>query len=117
MFGICDVLLLPVSRIDWTLYVLFCSAEVRAYLLKPSSDPGVCKLELSEIRPADQAETDLDVRLTLVGTEVGTEDDAENDGEDYLVGEGRLEGDEVEGEPGATGARWVMCCPRAFYVT
>jgi hypothetical protein len=79
---------------------------VRAYLLKPSSDPGACRLEMSEIRPADQEETDLDVRLTLVGTEVGAEDEAEEGYDDYLVGEGRLGGeDETEGESGATGSR------------
>jgi hypothetical protein len=82
---------------------------VRAYLLKPSSVPDTCALELSEIRPADQAETDLDVRLTLVGTEVGTEDADERDGEgeDYLVGEGGLEGEEGEDEGalGGAGAR------------
>ena len=36
-----------------------------AYLLKPHADTGT--LELAEIRPSDRTDTDLDVRLTLVG--------------------------------------------------
>ena len=52
---------------------------MRAYLLKPQADKH--SLELSEVRPADQAATDLDVRLTLVGA-------ADEDDDDYLVGEG-----------------------------
>jgi hypothetical protein len=43
------------------------SAEVRAYLLKPL--PAKSSVEISEIQPAELAATDLDVRLTLVGTE------------------------------------------------
>ena len=38
---------------------------VLAYLLKPHADTGT--LELTEIRPSDRTDADLDVRLTLVG--------------------------------------------------
>lgn len=41
---------------------------MRAYLLKPHADSGT--LELSEIRPSDRTDADLDVRLTLVGDDV-----------------------------------------------
>lgn len=52
---------------------------MRAYLLKPLVDR--CSIELGEIRPADQEVTDLDVRLTLVGT------DECDDDEDFMLGD------------------------------
>lgn len=51
------------------------TGNVRAYLLKPLLDR--CSIDLSEIRPADQEATDLDVRLTLVGT----------DDDDFILGD------------------------------
>jgi hypothetical protein len=67
------------SKLTPNAFSLLRSAEVRAYLLKPL--PAKSSVEISEIQPAELAATDLDVRLTLVGTEGDT-------GEGYLVGEG-----------------------------
>lgn len=83
------------------------SVEVRAYLLKPQVDKG--SVELSEIRPADLADTDLDVRLTLVNASAATAgggsgaegegSDGEDDegGEGYLVGEGSADSEDEDG--------------------
>lgn len=72
------------------------SQEVRSYLLKPL--PDKCSVEVSEIQPAELAATDLDVRLTLVGT-----DSADVDA-DYYVGEGDDTAYTDDDSPTATGA-------------